>query len=104
MYHCEPQSHPRSYTLISRVWGTERGRGSAIDVCTGLSKEMGVGRVCAEMEHEEMGKGRVRRKACVKYSWLRDAIDFHLNISNPQKTLMRGGLWLPNSQNDKLPK
>lgn len=86
------------------MWGTERGRESATDVCTCLSKEMEIGRAGAEMEHKEMGKGHMRRKACVKYSWLRDVIDFHLNIPNPQKTLMRGGLWLPNSQNDKLPK
>lgn len=51
-----------------------------------------------------MGKSRVRRKACVKRSWLKDVIDCYLNILNPLKTLMRGGLWLPNSQNDKLPK
>lgn len=58
----------------------------------------------AERDKKEMGKSRARRKVCVKHSPLKDVINFHLNIFNPPKTLTCGGLWLPNSQNDKLPK
>lgn len=58
----------------------------------------------AKRDKKETGESRARRKACVKHSWCKDVIDFHLNNFNPPKILMRGGLWLPDSQNDKLPK
>lgn len=84
-------------------WGRGRGRWSVTEVCKGSNKGMEVATHVAERDKKEMEE-RMRRKLCIKQSWLKDVINFHLNIFNPPKTLMHSGLWLPNSQNNKLPK
>lgn len=101
---CITVSQPHSCPLSCILGVGGGGRWSAIDSAKVQIRGWGWAEHVAERNKKEMGESRVRRKACIKPSWLKDVTNFHLNILKPTKTLMCGSLWLPNSQNDKLPK
>lgn len=101
MYYCEPTTLWPSELY---TWSRGRGRWPATDSAKVQIRGWEWAEHAAERSKKEMGESRVRRKACIKPSWLKDVTDFHLNIFKPTKTLMCGGLWLPKFQNDKLPK
>lgn len=97
------------HKLHSCPWCPFQGRvgakGEGLLVCLQrVPQGLAVGRAWGCRDKRERQQSRGRRKAGIKYSWFRDVIHFHLNILNPPKPLTRGGLWLPNSQSDKLPK
>lgn len=92
IYQCEPHAGPRACILISRDEAGEEGEGLPLITAKGSNKKTGVGRAFVARDNKERRQSRVRMKACVKHSWLKDVIDSHLNTCQTTQNL---STWWP---------
>lgn len=100
----EPSSSPRVYRPIPMGrWKKKRGGRLVLRCIESLDNrmELTIARCWKGLWRNEQCSSR--RKVHVTYSWLKDVINFHLNMPKQLQILVQGDLGLPNSHNVKLP-